>query len=132
MTVFVDTSALLSFLDEDDEDHDRVVGAVRRLRDERRRLRTTSSVVVESVALVQRRIGVPAVRALRERLVPLLDVRWVERDLHEVALDALLETGRRRVSLVDHVSFVMMRREGIGTALTLDQDFAEQGFAIVP
>jgi predicted nucleic acid-binding protein len=39
---------------------------------------------------------------------------------------------RRRTSLVDWVSFEVMRRRGIETAFAFDRDFATAGFAVVP
>jgi predicted nucleic acid-binding protein len=36
------------------------------------------------------------------------------------------------VSLVDRVSFELMRREGIERALAFDDDFTEAGFETVP
>ena len=40
--------------------------------------------------------------------------------------------GRRRLSLVDCTSFEIMRRHGITAALSLDADFAQQGFRLLP
>jgi len=89
-------------------------------------------VLVETTALAQRRLGLEAVRALRDDLVPVLRVAWVDEDLHATALTALVAAGRRSVSLVDHVSFELMRRRGVRRALALDRHFAEQGFELLP
>lgn len=88
--------------------------------------------LVETTALAQRRLGLEAVRALRDDLVPVLRVAWVDEDLHATALTALVAAGRRSVSLVDHVSFELMRRRGVRRALALDRHFAEQGFELLP
>ena len=45
---------------------------------------------------------------------------------------ALLAAGRRTVSLVDWVSFLVMRRHGVRRAFTFDQDFAVEGFEVLP
>ncbi len=45
---------------------------------------------------------------------------------------ALLAAGHRSVSLVDWVSFELMRAERIDCAFAFDADFARQGFATVP
>ncbi len=45
---------------------------------------------------------------------------------------AHLKAVRRRSSLVDHVSFEVMRRRGLEAALALDADFAAAGFRVVP
>ncbi|WP_187148469.1 hypothetical protein [Geobacter metallireducens] len=44
----------------------------------------------------------------------------------------LLAVARRKSSLVDCVSFELMRMEGIVSAFTFDRHFKEQGFICVP
>jgi predicted nucleic acid-binding protein len=44
----------------------------------------------------------------------------------------MLAAVRRDVSLVDWVSFEVMRRSGIGTAFAFDRDFRRHGFATIP
>jgi predicted nucleic acid-binding protein len=89
-------------------------------------------VIVEAVALAQRRLGHAAARALLNGLCPLLHVVWVDEALHAAGVSALLAGARRRVSLVDWVSFEVMRRRGIEVAFAFDRDFVAQGFATVP
>jgi predicted nucleic acid-binding protein len=52
--------------------------------------------------------------------------------MHQAAVSALLVAGKRNLSLVDCVSFEVMRQGGIRTAFTLDWHFNEQGFEIIP
>lgn len=131
MAVFVDTSALYAFLDRDDARNASAVGYLGSLADTEPLL-THNYVVLETVALVQRRLGVGALRALVEDVVPGLEVRWVDEDVHRAAVSAMLAGIRRRVSLVDWVSFEMMRRARVRTAFAFDRDFAAQGFDTVP
>lgn len=93
---------------------------------------THSYVVVESVAIAQRRLGLEAVAALRDGLLSIVRQVWVDRALHDEALAATLAAGRRDVSLVDRVSFELMRRRGLRRAFAFDEHFAEQGFELVP
>lgn len=131
MTAFVDTSALFALLDRDDPAHRGVAQAFEALLDDQAALVTHSYVLVESFALVQRRLGLPAVHALRDDLLPIVAVTWVDEQLHGDALTALTAAGRRSVSLVDHASFAFMRRRGIRRALAVDRHFAEQGFELL-
>ena len=85
MTVFVDTSALLAVLDADDESHARADGAWRKLLGTTHRLATTNYVLVETFALAQSRLGIEAVRALEQDLIPALEVTWVDAELHKAA-----------------------------------------------
>lgn len=134
-TVFVDTSALYAALDADDGHHAEAAPILHALLDSIERddvgVLTHSSVVVEVVALVQHRLGMAAVRALVDDLLPLLEIVWVDAALHAEAATALLAADRRAVSLVDWTSFVVMRRHSIDTAFAFDDDFADQGFALV-
>jgi len=63
-----------------------------------------------------------------ERLV----VVEVEAERWGEAVAALLGAGKRDVSLVDHASFIIMRKLAVRTALTLDRHFAQQGFRVLP
>ena len=129
MTVFIDTSALLAVMDADDESHRRADGSWRKLLASDLSLATTNYVLVETFALAQIRLGLDAVRSLRHDVIPVLRVIWVDAELHEAGVTALLTAGRRRLSLVDCVSFEVMRREGVRQALAFDRHFTEQGFA---
>ncbi|MGE5280946.1 MAG: type II toxin-antitoxin system VapC family toxin [Chloroflexota bacterium] len=128
---FLDTSTLLAFLDRDAEQHGRVRKSMARVLRDRDAI-THNYVLVETEALAHRRLGARAVRALLEDVVPALDVVWVDADLHDAAVVAHLGALRRRSSLVDHVSFELMRRLGLRTALALDDDFIREGFELLP
>jgi predicted nucleic acid-binding protein len=60
-----------------------------------------------------------------------LVVKWIDRDLHNEAMAELARTRRRAVSLVDQVSFLVMREGGVQEALAFDQDFVRAGFRLV-
>ena len=45
---------------------------------------------------------------------------------------AFLAAARRRLSLVDYVSFEVMRTLGIRTSFSFDPLFKEQGFTLLP
>jgi predicted nucleic acid-binding protein len=129
--VFVDTSALYALLDRDDRRHADAAAIWRKLVEEARPLTTHSYVLVEAFALVQRRLGPAAVRALQNDVAPLLDVTWVHEPLHRAATEALLASGSRAVSLVDWASFAFMRARGLRAAFAFDDDFGAQGFEIL-
>jgi predicted nucleic acid-binding protein len=131
VSVFLDTSALYAGLDKDDANHQAAKGTWRRLLTATDRLITINYVIVETVALVQTRLGMAAVREVVADLVPVLDVEWVGPEDHAAASSALLAAGRRGLSLVDCVSFQVMRRLGVKRAFAFDRHFTEQGFELV-
>lgn len=97
-----------------------------------RTLVTSNYVLVETLALLQSRLGIEAVRTFDDGIAPLLRVLWVDFCVHQQAIAAVLTAGRRRLSLVDCSSFVLMRRHGLETAFAFDDHFAEQGLEVVP
>ena len=131
MTVFVDTSAMYALVDRDDAMHGAAAQTFRFLVNGER-LVSHNYVVLEAIALIQRRLGLEAVRDLDDRLVPLIDIRWIGPEEHRAAAEALLAAGRPRRSLVDWASFALMRRHRIDVAFTFDRDFAGQGFEMIP
>jgi len=132
VTVFVDTSALYALMVRTEDGHAEVSAAFQALVGKRTPLVTSNYVLLETVALLQRRIGVDAVRDLTARLVPLFTVHWIGEALHRQALDRLVRGAQRGLSLVDLTSFELMDREGITRALALDADFTEAGYRVIP
>jgi predicted nucleic acid-binding protein len=80
------------------------------------------------VAVAQRRWGLEAVRTLAEEFIPLVEIEPVRGDALRSAVDSLLTAGRRRLSLVDCISFARMRALHILDYLGADHHFDEQGF----
>ena len=128
----MDTSAILAIVDADQDRHADAAAAWEAALDSGRALYTSNYVLVETFALVQRRLGLAACRDVSTTFVPLLNPLWVDESLHETALAAVFAAGSRSLSLVDCTSFEIMRRHGLGEALTLDGDFARQGFRVAP
>lgn len=131
--VFVDTSAIYAVLDADDRHHAAAVEGWEHLLVALTtgpfEAVTHGSVVVETTALVQHRLGMRAARALHDDLLALLRVHWVDESLHARAVAALLAADRREVSDVDWTSFELMRSLSVDVAFTFDDHFARHGFA---
>ncbi|HUI58554.1 MAG TPA: PIN domain-containing protein [Bryobacteraceae bacterium] len=132
MSVFVDTSALYAVFDHDDANHSRAKAVWAEWLHEDTVLVTNNYVLVETTALLQHRLGVAAVRALHEDVVPVLQVDWVSEEQHRTGAEAMLAAARRKLSLVDCVSFQTMRRHGLRIAFCFDAHFREQGFETRP
>ena len=119
-------------LDADDLLHAAGARAWLRLLEERGGLHSTSYVLVETMALLQRRIGAEGPRTFVAEILPVVQVVWVDEGIHRSAQHALLVASRRDLSLVDCVSFEAMRRLGLTTAFSFDSHFSEQGFQLLP
>ena len=128
MTTFIDTSALLALLDRNDEHHVDATAAWAVLASQEADLVTTNYVVLETLAVTQHRLGLDAVRGWVHEVLPLLDVVFVDGPVHEAALASMLAAGRRHLSLVDCVSFEIIRRMRL-CPRSHDKHFDEQGFS---
>ena len=130
--LFVDTSAFYAGLDGDDAEHGRARRVWDRVFQESIPAVTTNYVIVETTALVQSRLGTDAVRSLHDDILPLLRIEWIDEARHDAGVGVLLAASRRKLSLVDCVSFVVMRQFGLREVFCFDRHFAEQGFQCVP
>ena len=130
--VFADTSALYAVMDAGDDHSVEAISALTAISDKGSSLLVTHSyAAAELISLVQRRLGMDAVRSLVDDVLPAVEIRWVAASLHDAGVTAMRAAGRRQVSFVDWVSFEFMRREQIEDAFAFDDDFAEQGFRLV-
>jgi predicted nucleic acid-binding protein len=132
VNVFVDTSALLALLADNDTNHAAARQALHTLETSRSTLVSTNYIIVETVALTQRRLGMAAVRTFIDKIVPLLQIEWIDTALHNRAIHTLLVANRRRLSLADCASLEVMHQLGISTAFVFDAHFQEQGFTCIP
>ena len=127
----VDTSAIYALLDGDDACHARAVERWERNPPGAGSLATTNYILLESMTLLQARLGMAAVRSLNDAILPLLRVEWIDEDAHARSVSAFLAADRRGPSLVDFSSFEVMRRLGIRSAFTFDRHFRQYGFDIL-
>ena len=128
MSLFLDTSGLLAILDRDDQYHAQANGAWQKILSSPEELISTNYVLVETFALVQHRLGMEAVQTLQEDIIPVIEVEWVTQAIHQTAVGMLLKEDRRRLSLVDCVSFVVMHQGNIRKVFAFDHHFEIAGY----
>jgi len=132
MSVWVDTSGIYAVLDRDDTNHERARIAWQNLIEKDTALVTTNYVLVETFALIQRRLGLAALRTFCADCLPLVHTHSVEGEDHVAALAAVMAANERALSFVDTTSFQVMRRLGVREAFAFDGHFATHGFELVP
>ena len=131
MSIFIDTSALLAVLDADDDHHKKAKNMWVKLISEEETIICTNYVLVETFALAQNRLGIEAVRTLQEDVLPMITVEWVDEAAHRAGVTGVLTAMRKKLSLVDCISFDTMRKFGIKKVFAYDPHFKEQGFISV-
>ena len=131
MRVFFDTSGLYAVMDRRDRYHLRARKIWQQLLHDRSILITSNYVLLETHSLLQSRLGLEAARTLHTDIVPVLSIEWIDEAQHERAIDALLASNQRRLSLVDCSSFVVCRDTGTDSVFTFDPHFERAGFRVV-
>jgi len=132
MGIFIDTSAFYALSCAEDHNYSRALKVWEELLNGGEYLITNNYVVVESISLFQNRFGLDKVRMFQSKMVPFLDIDWIDQEQHATATNSLLTANRRNLSLVDCVAFETMHRLNISTAFTFDAHFREHGFNIIP
>ncbi len=127
--IFLDTSAIYALADKADPNHADACKKFDLALKAGETFLLHNYVLVESGTLLQTRLG------LQSALVFLTDARafdteWVDSALHQEALKELEKIGKEGISLVDCMSFLVMRRRGVRKILAFDKDFQDQGFKI--
>lgn len=127
--VFLDTSAIYALADKSDANHGAAVERFEALLGAGEEIVTHNYVLLESVALIQQRLGLSAALTF-SREARAFDIEWVTNKLHDEALGELERRRGRAISLVDQVSFLVMRSLGAKIAFAFDQDFVTDGFTL--
>ncbi len=129
--IFLDTSCIYALADRNDQMHAQAVSAFDTARAANEEVVTHSYVLIESAALLQRRLGLRASLAFLQDAAN-FTVTWVDEDLHSRAVAHLQQSNLPGVSLVDAVSFLLMRDQGITRYLGFDGHFDNAGFTRYP
>ncbi len=125
--IFLDTSAIYALGDGGDPNHALARKMFQAVLGAGEEILTHNYVLVESMALVQQRLGLAAALKLAEDSEA-FDIEWVDNKIHQEAVRRLAQSARRRVSFVDQVSFLVMRLRDVNTAFAFDTDFENAGF----
>jgi predicted nucleic acid-binding protein len=128
LSTFVDTSAFYALMDANDNKHEDAMSTWSCLLDEPNRMLSSNYVVVETIALLQHRLGLDAVHVFVEDMLPVVRIAWVTEADHAAALSILWGTGRRKVSFVDCTSFIVAKRLGAREVFCYDPHFEQFGF----
>lgn len=128
--VFVDTSAWYALRVANDEKHAAARRILERLSRQQASLHTSDWCLVETIALIARRVGKTESVAAGDWILSSGAVRV--HGLGELLGDAwrLFQTSDGRVSLVGCGSFALMKRLALERAFAFDEDFAAAGLRV--
>ena len=127
--IFVDTSFLFAAASKKDKNHQKATDLFARAIKSGEELVMHNYIVVESLALFDRRLG----RAMALEFIETIGefgVYCLSPEEHGLAILEFSERTSRQVSFVDVVSFMFMRSLEIEYYLGFDADFEKEGFKL--
>jgi len=125
--IFLDTSAILALADDRDVYHRDALKRLAAAEEQEKVIVTHNYMVVESVALMQRRLDYDTARKFLHD-VEAFTIIWVDDTLHHTAVEAFETNRSHGISFVDAVSFEVMRQQGITQFIGFDRHFEMAGF----
>lgn len=132
MSIYIDTSAFFAILDSGDKFHKESKDTFLRLIGDKEIFHSSNYITIETIVLVQNRLGLDAVRAFQDDIVPIINIHWVDERIHNIAVSSLLIARRKNISFIDYTSFELMRLLGLKKVFTFDKHFKEQSFKLLP
>jgi predicted nucleic acid-binding protein len=132
VTIFADTSAFLALIDNSDRHYVKAEAAWNNISRVQEKIITSNYIVLETFALLCNLIGSEAARDFQQDLLQVVHIEWVTEDIHRAGISAFFAGFKRRLSLVDCVSFEIMRQMGLKEVFAFGRHFKDQGFTVIP
>jgi predicted nucleic acid-binding protein len=124
--VFIDSSAYLVLLDQDDAHHSQAAAILRQIAVQRYRQFSTNAILIESHALILSAMGTRAathfLRSMENSNTVVVRVRSSD---EERAKQVISRYHDKDFSFTDALSFIVMERLGLKLAFTFDRHFAQ-------
>jgi predicted nucleic acid-binding protein len=131
--IFVDTSAFVALYHKNDQFHQAASAYLKSI-DQSVRLNTSNYIVDETITRIRMQDGHKAAVDFGKHLFAssLFAVQYISKDVEREAFVLFEKYRDKALSFTDCTSFVLMKRLGVTTAFTFDDDFAAVGFVVEP
>ena len=125
--LFIDTAYLLARVNRHDQYHSHANALTQQYLG--RSFIVTDGVLLETGNALSRRFRSAAIRLIEQLISsPQVEVIYMTPELFASAITLYKQMDDKQWSLVDCVSFIVMRERGIAAALTSDRHFIQAGF----
>jgi len=133
MRIFLDTSGLIDLSDRKDTNHETAETFLKTRVKAGARFVLGRNVLVEYIDGVTKRVSKPKAAEELDNILnsKLLVIEPVSGNDWNKAIQYFNKYDDQRIDLTDCLSFAIMERLGLNTALTFDNDFQTHGFVVV-
>ncbi len=129
--ILVDTSAIFALVSPEDKFHAEAQDTFSELVERGDQLYTTSYVLVESSALIHRRLGFEVLRTFIQSIQGVWETIWIDRSTHEEIWNRMRSRDGTRLSLVDW-SVIVGSEKTRSAIFAFDSDFSTEGLRVIP
>ena len=131
MKAFLDTSGFYALVSSTDKFHVNARDAYESLILDDVPLYTSSYVLVESIALIQRRLGYSVLKAFVESVTEVFSIIWVGEKIHRDAWALVEQRQGREFSFVDATT-ILIAKDIDAHVVTFDDSFKKIGIKTLP
>ena len=131
--IFIDTSWFYAVEVEEDINHQKAMESKKRLaRGEYGTPYTTNYILDETITLLRFKASFNAALKFKKKIEKskILRVIWIDETVIKDANEIFRKHSDLKLSFTDCTSFAVMKRLGINSALSFDEDFKKMGFII--
>ena len=129
--VVIDTSAFYALAADNDLFTRSAVETYGRMIDRNSELWTTSYALLETIALIHRRMGFATLSRFLETIEPNVRIHWIDSEIHSSAMREFTSSMGGGMSLVDW-TVVLTAQLKSAQVFTFDSGIANSGVALVP
>lgn len=129
MTVFIDSSVLISLWDQDDSNHLVAIEKSRELQNIKASIFISNIIAGEVLTVLSMKLGINLVNQCGEMLQKLSTV-FVDEDLHKQAWENFKKRTSKNLSFFDYTSLAIIREFNMDKVFTFDKDFKKLRLSI--
>lgn len=128
MSIFIDACAFIALINISDGLHSRASDLFTKATESDEEFFTSNYVILETIFLLQRELGLSAVNDFRKFMLPIINIIWIDEKIHNYCLNNLIAAEKRKISFTDYSSFYILDNFKIDTIFTFDKHFKEKGY----
>lgn len=128
MKIFIDTCAFIALIDSDDDFHNLAFNLFSKASKDNADFLTSNYVMLETIFLLQKTLGLPAVKDFKKLMLPIVRIIWIDEKIHNNSLNNLIAAEKEKISLTDYSSFYILDNYNIDKVFTFDNHFKEKGY----
>lgn len=130
MTVFIDSSAIISLWDQDDSNHLAAIEKSQELQKIKAVIFISNIVAGEVLTVLSMKLGIKIANQCGEMLQKLNTV-FVDESLHQKAWDGFQKRTSKNLSFFDYTSLAIIREFNMDKVFTFDRDFKKLGVGMI-